>query len=91
MKRTLIRYKTKPDRTDENEALIKAVFAELHAKSPQGTALYVAEAWPTAASSISSRTKPISSPAAVLRSLPAFQAFQSGIRERCIEPPQSAR
>ena len=36
MKRTLIRYKTKPDRTDENEALIKAVFRELHAKSPEG-------------------------------------------------------
>ena len=36
MKRTLIRYKTKPERTAENEALIKAVFAELEANAPEG-------------------------------------------------------
>ena len=36
MKRMLIRYKTKPERTVENEALIKAVFAELHASAPEG-------------------------------------------------------
>ncbi|MFD2057655.1 hypothetical protein ACFSQT_32595 [Mesorhizobium calcicola] len=31
MKRHLIRYKTKPERADENERLIKAVFEELRA------------------------------------------------------------
>ena len=35
-KRTLIRYKTKPERTEENEQLIEGVFADLHAKSPEG-------------------------------------------------------
>src|SRR6266849_10871682 len=36
MKRTLIRYKTKPDSTQENQRLIESVFEELDAKSPDG-------------------------------------------------------
>ena len=36
MKRTLIRYRTKPDRTDENEALIKGVFGNCTPSRPQG-------------------------------------------------------
>jgi hypothetical protein len=31
---TLVRYATKPDRADENEALARAVFAELKATKP---------------------------------------------------------
>ena len=87
MKRTLIRYKTKPDRTAENEALIKAVFAELHANSPEGLrymSLKLADG--TFVHFVENDAK---DPAAVLQSLPAFQAFQNGIRDRCIEPPQS--
>ena len=86
MKRTLIRYKTKPDRTDENEALIKAVFRELHAKSPQGIrymSLKLADGSFVHIVENETETNPVTE-------LPAFQAFQSGIRERCSEPPQSA-
>jgi hypothetical protein len=36
MKRTLIRYKTKPERVQENEHLIGKVFQELREKSSQG-------------------------------------------------------
>ena len=36
MKRTVIRYKTKPDMADRNAELIAAVFAELKAAQPQG-------------------------------------------------------
>ncbi len=32
----VIRYKTKPDRAEENERLIRAVFAELAATKPEG-------------------------------------------------------
>lgn len=39
MKRHLIRYKTKPEKADENERLIKAVFQELQDKSPDGVAI----------------------------------------------------
>jgi len=35
---TLVRYETKPERTDENEALSRAVFAELRATHPPGVA-----------------------------------------------------
>ena len=36
MKRTLIRYKTKPEMADKNAELIAAVFAELKAAQPEG-------------------------------------------------------
>jgi len=86
MTRRLIRYKTRPDASDSNAALISAVFAELEAAKPDGlrylslrldddTFIHVVE---TAADDGSS----------VLPKLAAFQAFQSGIRERCAEPPQ---
>jgi hypothetical protein len=84
MKRTLIRYKTKPDMADKNAELIAGVFAELKAAKPEGvrylslrlddgTFVHFVEA----------------EAANVLPSLAAFKAFQSGIRERCIEPPQA--
>ena len=36
MKRTLIRYKTRPEVADKNAELIAAVFAELKAAQPEG-------------------------------------------------------
>ena len=36
MNRRLIRYKAKPDRADENQRLIEAVFQELREKKPDG-------------------------------------------------------
>jgi hypothetical protein len=86
MMRRLISYKTRPDTSDANAALIAAVFAELEAAKPDGlrylslrldddTFIHVVE---TTADDGSS----------VLPKLAAFQAFQSGIRDRCAEPPQ---
>jgi hypothetical protein len=83
MKRTLIRYKTKPDAADRNAGLIEKVFEELKATKPDGvrylslrldddTFVHFVEA------------EEGSTP---LPSLDAFKAFQSGIRERCVEPP----
>jgi hypothetical protein len=85
MKRTLIRYKTKPELADRNAALIAEVFAELKAAKPDGvrylslrlddgTFVHFVETSPESAS--------------VIPGLAAFKAFQNGIRERCIEPPQ---
>jgi len=84
MKRTLIRYKTKPELADKNAELISAVFAELKAANPEGIRylslrleddmfMHFVEA---AADDTGGLTR-----------LPAFQAFQSGVRERCAEPP----
>jgi hypothetical protein len=86
MTRRLIRYKTRPDASDTNAALISAVFAELEAAKPDGvrylslrldddTFIHIVE---TASDE----------GAGVLPKLAAFQAFQSGVRERCAEPPQ---
>jgi hypothetical protein len=85
MKRNLIRYKTKPETADRNAELVAAVFAELKAAQPQGvrylslrleddTFIHLVE---SAADDGSS----------ALPKLAAFGAFQSGIRERCAEPP----
>lgn len=85
MKRTLIRYKTKPELADRNAELIAAVFAELKATQPDGTRylslrleddtfIHLVEAAADDGTS-------------ALPRLAAFQAFQSGIRERCGEPP----
>ena len=85
MKQTVIRYRAKPDMADRNAELVAAVFAELKAVQPEGlrymslrleddTFIHVVE---TAADDGSSP----------LQKLPAFAAFQNGIRERCTEPP----
>ena len=85
MRRTVIRYKTTPDMADRNAELVAAVFVELKAAQPEGlrylslrleddTFIHFVE---TAADDGSSS----------LPKLPAFAAFQSGIRERCVEPP----
>ena len=85
MKRTVIRYKTKPEMAERNTELIAAVFAELKAAQPEGlrylslrledhTFIHFVE---SAADDGSS----------ALPKLAAFQAFQNGIRERCVEPP----
>lgn len=84
MKRTLIRYKTKPELADKNAELIAGVFEELKAANPKGvrylslrldddTFVHFVEA-----ESDSANTLP---------GLAAFKVFQGGIRERCIEPP----
>jgi hypothetical protein len=87
MKRSLIRYRTKPDRTDENERLIKSVFAELQAKSPAGVRYLALKLGDGSfihfvAADGDAGTNPITS-------LDAFRAFQGGIKDRCLEPPQS--
>jgi hypothetical protein len=85
MKRTLIRYRTKPELADQNAALIAAVFAELKAAKPEGVR-YLSLRLDDGAFVHFVETE--ADAAGVLQNLPAFKAFQSGIRERCIEPPQ---
>jgi hypothetical protein len=87
MKRMLVRYKTKPDLTDENERLVKAVFQELQAKSPEGIR-YLALKLDDGAfvHFVANDAKDGSNP---IPGLDAFKAFQQGIKERCLEPPQS--
>ena len=36
MKATVVRYQAKPERADENQALVEKVFADLEARQPDG-------------------------------------------------------
>src|SRR5258705_13690039 len=84
MKRTLIRYKTKPEPTDKNAELISGVFAELKAAKPEGVrylSLRLED------DTFVHFVEPESDSANALPGLAALKAFQSGIRDRCIEPP----
>jgi hypothetical protein len=86
MKRTLIRYKTKPEMADTNAALIAAVFAELKAARPEGVR-YLSLRLDD--DSFVHLVETEDDATVKLPSLPAFKAFQDGIRQRCIEPPQA--
>jgi hypothetical protein len=85
MKRTLVRYKTRSDQAEENERLIAQVFRELEQKAPQGVR-YLALKLGDGTFVHFSMTDDGASP---IPALEAFRSFQSGIKERCIEPPQS--
>ncbi|MDR3487623.1 MAG: hypothetical protein P4M05_22315 [Bradyrhizobium sp.] len=86
MKRTLIRYKTKPDMADKNAELIAGVFAELKATRPDGVRYLSLRLDDD--SFIHLVETEADDGASVIPGLAAFKAFQSGIRERCLEPPQ---
>ena len=84
MKRVVVRYKTKPDRADENQRLVQGVFAELAATQPDGlryatfrlsdgvSFVHVAE--------IEGDQNPLGETA-------AFVEFQREIADRCDEGP----
>jgi hypothetical protein len=85
MRRTLIRYKTKPEMADSNAELVTAVFAELKAARPDGVRyLTLRLEDDTFIHVVETTADDGSSP---IPKLAAFQAFQSGIRDRCAEPP----
>jgi len=85
MRRTLIRYKTRPEAADRNAELVSAVFAELKAAAPDGVRyLTLRLDDDTFIHLVESTADDGSTP---IPKLTAFQAFQSGIRDRCAEPP----
>jgi hypothetical protein len=89
MKRTVVRYRTKPEKAEENTRLIEKVFQELQAKSPHGVrylALRLNDGTFVHFSAVESEdgVNPIPR-------LEAFRSFQSGIEERCIEVPQASK
>ena len=87
MKRTVVRYRTKPEMADENQRLIENVFAELQTKSPEGIRYLVMKLGDgTFIHFVIAESDDGASP---LPQLEAFQSFGSGIAERCIEQPQT--
>jgi hypothetical protein len=86
MKWTLVRYRAKPERADENQRLSAAVFDELSAKSPAGLRYAVFRLPDDTFVHIAMSDD--GGPA--LSNFESFRAFTKDIRERCAEPPQPA-
>ncbi|UWU70655.1 hypothetical protein [Bradyrhizobium sp. NC92] len=85
MKPNVIRYRTKADMADKNAELVEAVFAELKAAHPEGVRYLTLRLEDNTFIHIVETTAEDGSSA--LPKLAAFQAFQSGLRDRCAEPP----
>lgn len=86
MRRIMVRYKVKPERVEENEALVRAVYAELAASAPPGFR-YATFKLPDGVSFV--HLAVLEGDDNPLTRTAAFAEFQRGIRERCDEPPAS--
>jgi hypothetical protein len=82
----VIRYRAKPERADENEALIKAVFAELAERRPEGVRYGVLRL--DDRESFVHVVQLDREPNPLLE-LAAFQAFQADIGDRIAEGPHA--
>ncbi len=83
----VIRYTTKPECAEENERLIRAVFAELADHDPGGlryTAFRLADKVSFVHVAV------LDGDSNPLTALPAFAEFQRGIADRCVEGPVAA-
>ena len=87
MRRVMVSYKVKPDRVEEHEALIRAVFDELAKAAPAGIR-YGAFKQPDGVSFV--HVAFISAEKNPLDAIAAFKAFTARIQERCDEPPVAA-
>jgi hypothetical protein len=84
MLQVMVRYTVKPDRVQENEELVRAVYEELHRTDPAGlryatfrlddglTFVHVAV---------------VDGGGSPLAQVKAFQRFKRGLADRCDEPP----
>jgi len=82
----VVRYRTKPDRGDENQALIEEVFVELDANRPEGLR-YASFRLADGVSFVHVAAVDTTDGQNPLTATPAFQAFTAAIAERCDEPP----
>jgi hypothetical protein len=85
---TMVRYTTKPEHTDENEALSRAVFEEARAAAPEGVAYALYRDGDDFVHLFANLREDTSD---AITELPSFKAYQAGIVERCVAPPQPVR
>lgn len=83
----MIRYRTRPEQADENERLIRAVYAELAREAPDGLH-YATFRLDDGVSFV--HLAVLDGEENPLAASPAFAAFQAGIAERCAEAPVPA-
>jgi hypothetical protein len=86
MKTTVVRYQAKPERADENQRLIEALFAELNEREPEGFTYKVFRLADGVSFIHVVIEHDVDEPES-LQALPAFQAFVTDIADRCDIPP----
>ena len=86
MKATVVRYQAKPERADENQQLIEAVFAELDEREPEGFTYKVFRLEDGVSFIHVVIEHDVTAPES-LQAVPAFQAFVADIADRCDIPP----
>jgi hypothetical protein len=86
MKATVVRYQTLPERADENQGLVEAVFADLAAREPVGFT-YKVFRLEDGVSFVHVVIEHDVEDSDSLQDVPAFQAFVADIADRCEVPP----
>ena len=86
MSSSMIRYKVRPDRADENEALVKAVYEQLGRERPEGLR-YATYKLADGVSFVHMAFYETEEAHEILTSLPAFRNFQAAIKDRCEKSP----
>lgn len=89
MRRVIVRYKVKPERLEEHEALVRNVFAELAAAKPEGLA-YQALKLEDGLSFVHVAAVSTADGKNPLTELAAFKAFTANIADRIEEKPASS-
>ncbi|HEX3622956.1 MAG TPA: hypothetical protein VHT97_11635, partial [Acidimicrobiales bacterium] len=82
MKTIVVRYRAKPDRADENQKLIEAVFADLDVRQPEGFTYKVFRLEDGVSFIHVLIEHDVDHPDA-LGDVPAFRAFVADIGDRC--------
>ena len=82
---SMVRYKVRPGRADENEALVTAVYAQLGRDRPEG--LHYATFRLPDGVSFMHVVFETEQPGRILGEVAAFRAFTAEIEGRCEEPP----
>src|SRR3954451_11769465 len=83
---TVVRYQTKPDRADENQAFVEKVFAELNAERPDGLR-YMTFRLEDGVTFVHVASVDTADGVNPLTTTAAFNAFQQDIADRLEAPP----
>jgi hypothetical protein len=86
MRQVMVRYTVRPEEAEHNAELVRAVYEELHRANPSGMR-YATFQLEDGVSFVHLHSADTEEAAQVLPGLPAFQKFQAGIADRCVEGP----
>ena len=85
MASSMVRYKVRPDRAEENESLVKAVYEQLNRERPERLH-YATFKLPDGVSFMHVVIE-TNEPGSILGKVAAFKAFAAEVESRCEEPP----